>query len=78
MPEHEGIAADEGVPRQAVAIVAEHRRDAHRSLRRRHMARLAAPAFAEEAAVPPLLIVHLLGQRTDHAAIGPSASVISV
>jgi hypothetical protein len=59
---HQGVAAEERVPRQAVAIVAEHRGDAHGPLGRRHVTRLAAPAFSEEAAVAPFLVVHLLRQ----------------
>ena len=68
-PQHERIAAEERVPRQARALVAEHRGDAHRSRRRRHVARLTAPPLLEKAAVTPLLVVHLLRQRSDRAPI---------
>ncbi len=55
--------------RQPIAVVAEHRRHPNGPGNLRHVARLAAPPFAGERAVAPLLIVHLLGQRTDDAAV---------
>ena len=69
-PDHERVAAHEQVLRQAVPFVAEHRGGAHRPLRRRHVARLAAALLGRERAVLPFLVVHLFGQRTDHGAVG--------
>ena len=69
-PDHERVAADEHVLRQSVPFVAEHRGGAHRTLRARHMARLAAAPLRREGAVLPFLVVHLLGQRPDDLAVG--------
>ena len=61
------FAADEHVPRHALARDAEHARDRHRLLHHRHVARLAALRVLE-IAVQPLLIGHLLGQAADRRA----------
>ena len=69
-PQHERVAADERVLRQRVPVFPQHRRHSHRAFDQRHVARLAAPLLLEERAVAPLLVVHLLGQRTDRAPVG--------
>ena len=68
-PQHERVAADKRVLRQAVAIVTKHRRNAHGSRRARHVARLATGLFGVERAVLPFLVVHLLGQAANHLAV---------
>ena len=78
-PQHERVAADERVTRQAVALLAEHRRDPDRTGGPRHVAALAAraPRRRTRCAATP-------GSSSAPAAIrsrgrrGPTASVISV
>src|SRR4029453_6975554 len=67
--QHEGVPTDERVAGEPLAVVAEYRGDAHGPLGGGHVARLATATLSEEGAMAPFLIVHLLGQRADDAAV---------
>ena len=69
--QHEGVAADERVTRQTVALGSRAPRTRGLALRPRHVAALAAAAFVIEGAVLPLLEVHLLRQRADDLPVRP-------
>ena len=76
-PQHEGVGADEGVPREVRPRLAEDAGDRRRLGDRRHVAVLARARRARGAAgrlrvdaALPLRVRHLLGQRADHRSAG--------
>jgi len=69
-PQHEEVAAQEIVPREALARLAEHRGDRRRVVHDLHVARLAA-LLRPIPAVAPFEVRHLLRQPADHLAAGP-------
>ena len=76
-PQHEEVAAEEGVAAQTLARLAEDRGNRRRLGDRRHVAILAAP-FRAVRAVLPLEKRHLLGKPADRAALGVERLVNSV